>query len=175
MRHRLIILAATCVLSILCGCIAGSNIDLRNAQGSGVEVLEDFDEDADRHGVMAMLTLALPEFDKAVYYSGGWWPAGGNRVYPTVCRDFSEVPEGGVFSLIKLRDGDYLAILPLAGKQAYAWFQGGDRGSSLERTARMRSRATFRCSPGPGPPVPTRPATPRGKPRSSMRLSEAPR
>lgn len=132
MRHRLIILAATCVLSIHCGCITGSNVDLRNAQGSGVEILEDFDEDADRHGVMAMFTLALPEFDKAVYYSGGWWPAGGNRVYPTVCRDFTEVPEGGLFSLIKLRDGDYLAILPLAGRQAYAWFQGGEAQPRLK-------------------------------------------
>jgi hypothetical protein len=42
--------------------------------------------------------------------------------------NFAKVPEGGIFTIIKTRTGEYLAILPLASEQAYGWMQQASNG-----------------------------------------------
>ncbi len=90
--------------------------------GTGVKILKDYSGRPDKKGVMERYVLAVPEFEIGVYYGGSWWPAGGNRVYPAVVRDLSGLGEGGMFLLLKLKGAGYLAILPLACRNAYSWF-----------------------------------------------------
>ena len=90
--------------------------------GTGVKILNNYSGEPDGHGVMAQYELAIPEFEVGVYYSGSWWPAGGNRVYPAVVRDLTGLREGGMFLLLKLKGPGYLAILPVACRNAYSWF-----------------------------------------------------
>ncbi|RMD75798.1 MAG: hypothetical protein D6820_13915, partial [Lentisphaerae bacterium] len=97
----------------------------------------------DDKGVVARYALKLPRIRRGVYYQSYWWPAGGNRVYPHYVRarqdgrvDILEVDdkhpdrgaEGGVFAIFEKADGDYVAVLPLAGSALYAWLsvKGGE-------------------------------------------------
>ena len=84
MRYQTIALAAACLVSFGCGPSAGDGIDSSAFHESGVKVLENFHGAPDAHGVMAEFPVALPEFDRAVYYVSEWWPGGGNRVFPVV-------------------------------------------------------------------------------------------
>jgi hypothetical protein len=122
-----IFLSIALVLSLGCTYAAQSVIDLRAGQGSGVEVLENYSGKPDRHGTFESYLLELPGFERAVYYRSGWWPAGGNRVFPEVHTDFNELEEGGIFILLKLKGGEYLALLPISGPIAYSWL-GAHKG-----------------------------------------------
>lgn len=89
-------------------------------KGSGVEVVRAYSGVPDKEGVLERYALKVPAYSQAVYYRGEWWPYGGNRVFGEVLSADSK--EGGLFSILQLKDGDYLALLPLCGDQAYAWF-----------------------------------------------------
>jgi len=112
---------STLILLTAASAEAAVPINLRTAPPNGVKVLSDYAGNPDNHGVFETYPIELPAFERAVYYRSGWWPAGGNRVYPKVIADFSDVEEGGIFILLELRAGDYLAILPIAGPAAYSW------------------------------------------------------
>lgn len=128
---------ATLLLSL---CFAGTGLaqqrefeltgelDLRDLSGRGVDVLENYSGEPDYFGVMDYYRVQLPEFETGVYYASGWWPSGGNRVYPNYVTNnrFTNVREGGMFLLLKLESGDYLAILPLVGASSYTWFAAKD-------------------------------------------------
>lgn len=98
--------------------------DLSKMKSSGVEVYSDYVGIPDSLGVFDAIELKLPHFEKGVYYSGGWWPTGANRVYGEIISNDSlnTVNEGGMFLLLKLSDDKYLSILPLADERAYTWF-----------------------------------------------------
>ena len=113
------VMAIVLALSVAAG---AKSIDLRSAEGSGVRVLRNFHGGPDEHGVMRTYTVDLPGFEKMAYYWSLWWPAAGNRVRPFIYEDVDELQEGGMFALLKLDDGDYLAILPVGGNEAYSWF-----------------------------------------------------
>ncbi len=105
-------------------------MDLRDSL-EGIRVLESFSGRPDERGVMEELELALPEYDRGVYYQSGWWPGGGNRVYPHIMGN-DELGEGGIFMLLELRSGRYLAVLPLCGDIAYAWLASSGSGITLK-------------------------------------------
>lgn len=108
----------------------------------------------DGQGVLAKFDLVLPAFKRAVYYQGGWWPAGGNRVYSHLLTpsgggkiDIREVnekigPEGGLFAIFEKTDGRYLALLPLAGDHAYAWLDS-EGGKLVKRADRQPPTEEF--------------------------------
>lgn len=53
---------------------------------NGVAVFENFSGKPDALGVLGQYLLKLPAYDRGVYFQGGWWPSGGNRVYSRVIR-----------------------------------------------------------------------------------------
>ncbi|MBK1875989.1 Sip1-related alpha-galactosidase [Pelagicoccus mobilis] len=116
---------------IVCLCVLGTTVlsaeslDLFNKK-AGFEILKSYSGTPDREGVLEQYGLKVPAYSQAVYYRGEWWPYGGNRVFGEVLSTKSK--EGGIFSILELKDGDYLALLPLCGEQAYAWFapEGGE-------------------------------------------------
>lgn len=77
---------------------------------------------------METYELALPAFDKGVYYVCGWWPAGANRVYGQIvdAEGLGAVPEGGLFLLLRIAADDYLALLPGCNPNAYAWLASAE-------------------------------------------------
>ena len=109
-------------------------LDLKALRGEGVKVLDDFAGDVDSHGVLATYRLALPEFEAGVHYRGGWWPAGGNRVYGEIVDGDSilEVREGGMFLLLRIGEDDYLAALPMVCEKAYAWMHSDGKSLLLK-------------------------------------------
>ena len=50
----------------------------------GLAVFENFSGKPDELGVLGHYSLQLPAYDRGVYFQGGWWPSGGNRVYSRV-------------------------------------------------------------------------------------------
>jgi len=100
-----------------------NSIDFVNLPDSGVKVLENFKGIPDQQGVFQTKICNLPEYEKAIYYSCGWWPSGSNRVYGDVFTS-EEIPtlkEGGLFLLVKMNSEKYLAVLPLASPLADCW------------------------------------------------------
>ncbi|MBT3377981.1 MAG: hypothetical protein HN742_01275 [Lentisphaerae bacterium] len=116
---------------------SAATIDL-SRQAAGELALQDFRAGPDREGVLAVFDLNLPPFRRAVYYQGGWWPTSGNRVYSHLLTPVGDAKvtirevsaktgaEGGMFAIFEQSNGHYLAVLPLAGAHAYAWFSAGD-------------------------------------------------
>ncbi|MFZ9935784.1 MAG: sulfatase-like hydrolase/transferase [Luteolibacter sp.] len=98
----------------------GQVIDLQSSR-EGLKILHSYSGDPDAQGVMETFTLQVPAFTRGVYYRGFWWPYGGNRVRGNIITR-PEGDEGGMFLLLELEGGGYLAALPLCGDQAYAWF-----------------------------------------------------
>jgi hypothetical protein len=105
-----------------------------------------------QHGVHIERNLSIREVDFAVAYAGGWWPAGGNRVYPHVSKSGVDIPEGTLFLLIRKKEGQYLALLSLGDNDAYAWLGGGERPAirlgTHGRSALAGKRALFAWSRG---------------------------
>jgi len=128
MNLKSAVVAVLCVLSFGVLYAGEDIIDLRAVQGGGMKVLENYSGKPDSKGVMEYYRLALPDFERGCYYASGWWPAGGNRVFGQIVNDSSlnSVPEGGIFLLLKLKKDSYLAVLPIAGKTAYSWFDSKD-------------------------------------------------
>jgi len=120
-----------------------NTLDLTVAD-EGMLNLNGFEGSPDEYGVFETYALKLPEFSRAVYYQGYWWPSGGNRVYAHIVEKNEEHarigdlsasgPEGGIFLLLELNDGRYMAVLPLVGTKAYAWLDASE--GSLEATDR---------------------------------------
>jgi hypothetical protein len=80
--------------------------------------------------------VQVPDFDRATYYAAYQrhdpldpnkpnWVEGANRCQPLVVFDFGSVRAGGLFALLRLVDGGYLALLPLASEATAAWFSSG--------------------------------------------------
>ncbi len=105
-------------------CAEPETLDLTGSD-NGVKIIRSYSGEPDSQGILETFTLRIPAFNRGVYYCGYWWPYAGNRVRPIAITQ-PEGPEGGIFLLLDLADGRYLAILPLCGEQAYAWFAPGD-------------------------------------------------
>lgn len=95
-------------------------LDLTKSSGE-TKILSAYSGSPNAAGVMETYKILLPEFKRGVYYRGHWWPYAGNRVQGNIISK-PEGEEGGVFLLLELKDGGYLAVLPLCGEKAYSWF-----------------------------------------------------
>ena len=100
--------------------LAGAGSVDCQSQVEGVKILENHSAAPDVKGVMDSFTLKVPDFSRAVYYRSQWWPYAGNRVSPRHIIS-PKGDEGGIFLLLELTNGGYLAVLPLSGDQAYSW------------------------------------------------------
>jgi len=102
-------------------------LDLTQASTGSLE-LDLADAKPDGQGVLASRSLALPAFDEAILYTADWWPGGGNRLYPRFlgAGRRESVCTGGALLLLRLKAGDYLAMLPVAGDQTSAWIDTAD-------------------------------------------------
>jgi hypothetical protein len=108
-------------------CAEAAAIDLDRLAAGGVYSVNLRHAIPNEHGVHLQRNLSIGEVEFAVAYAGEWWPAGGNRVYPHVSKGAVNIPEGTLFLLIRKKEGQYLALLPLGDDDAYAWLGGGDR------------------------------------------------
>jgi hypothetical protein len=108
-------------------------IRLETLSGTGVQTEPVFEGVPDASGVLQQYLVHVPEFERAAYYAAYQrhdpiapnqprWVEGANRCQPLAVSDFRSVRTGGLFALLKLSTGDYLALLPLVGVQTAAWF-----------------------------------------------------
>ncbi len=117
-------------------------IDLQETaeRREGIESLPGPAGAPDAGGTLARLAVAPPPWDDGCYWAafqrydpmgktGGDWPNGTNRVQPLRIPDFRDLVPGGIFLLLRLKDGQYLVLLPLTGAQTAAWLSS--EGQSL--------------------------------------------
>jgi len=88
------------------------------------------------------LPVILPEWHQAVYHAPfqrhsinpalDLWPEGLNQCQPLPVDSLHEVKRGGLFLLLRLGAGRFLALLPLTGRDAMASFRGNGTGLVLE-------------------------------------------
>ena len=113
-----------------------------------LRVLRDYSGTPDDSGILERYRVALPEYDRACYFSrdrrgANPWPDGANRKLPWVARGhlknlFAEgnQPNPTVgppnrqacFAIFQLADGDFLAIVPIAAPRTASWLYVDDAG-----------------------------------------------
>jgi hypothetical protein len=122
-------------------------IDFAKLDPSGVQVLKGFSGKPGKFGIIKRYELILPEFARACYFSGDHhsevdWPDGANRIQPWIFDSLKELGSDkyprrpsnhprvreGQFLLLKLKDGRYLAVTPIAGPLTMTWFYISPRG-----------------------------------------------
>lgn len=96
----------------------------------------------DDDGLLHASLLAVPAWTRCVYYAPfqrhainpdlDLWPEGYNQCHPLPVRSLHDVKRGGLFVVLELQSGDYLALLPLVGHQSAAWLRGDGEGLRLE-------------------------------------------
>lgn len=84
------------------------------------------------NGVIGCFPVELPAYDRACHYAPfqkyainpgqELWPEGYNQCQPLAVDDLSGAKCGGMFALLRLIDGGYLALLPLATSEYMAYF-----------------------------------------------------
>lgn len=91
--------------------------------GSELHIVRGLSEVPDRNGVLALRGMELPKYTSGLLFTGSKYYKAGNRYWP-----FAFTPEttkqlkedyDGVYLLLKLTDGQYLAIVPIQGRQAH--------------------------------------------------------
>jgi hypothetical protein len=93
-------------------------------------------------GVLHRSRVETPAFTKACYFapfqkyainpSVDAWPEGYNQCHPLPVTSFRDVKRGGIFALLALAEGGYLALLPLVTGRLMSWFLGDAEGLLLE-------------------------------------------
>lgn len=96
----------------------------------------------DENGNVYSAPVRLPSWTKCVYYapfqrhainpSLDLWPEGYNQCHPLPVDSLATVKRGGIFVVLKLSAGDYMAVLPLVGHQSCAWLRGDGRDLRLD-------------------------------------------
>jgi hypothetical protein len=113
----------------------------------GVKILEDYSSQPNKFGMLKRYELILPEFSRGCYFSGDHhreveWPDGANRIQPWIFDSLKQLGSNnyprrpsnyprvreGLFLLLKLRTGQYLAITPIAGPVTMTWLYIGEDG-----------------------------------------------
>jgi hypothetical protein len=121
-----------------------SEINLKDYTPKGVKTLKDFSASPDPEGVLKNFKVNLPDFQRGCYFStdvSDRWPFNACRILPWVfkesLKDLSELTylprsvkftRNGEFLILQLKDDNYLAILPIAGKKAMSWLYVNQEG-----------------------------------------------
>lgn len=97
----------------------------------------------DENQDMWTLNLELPEFTDALYYAPfqkhainpdlDLWPEAYNQCHPLPVSpsDIHDLKRGGMFLLLRLTSGSFVAILPIVSTEVMTWLQGTDSGLAL--------------------------------------------
>lgn len=112
-------------------------------QDKGIMTLYGCDKKTDGDGVLDRFELEVPPFESASYFAANQkydflnpqkeaLPDGTNRMQPFKIESFSNLKKGGLFLLLKLVSGEYLALLPMAHRQTIAWFRSEKESLHLE-------------------------------------------
>jgi len=125
--------AAGCATSGL-QVVEGERIDLSAASsGSGVIAADLSGRPKGRDGILKTFSLRAPTFKRGVCFALGnaaKWPAGANRVMPWILDgDAGKLRRGALFLLLELRNGRYMALLPIACPDAMSWFETDGAGA----------------------------------------------
>jgi len=115
-------------------------VDLNSLAASGVRILHNYSGTPDAFGILQRYQLLLPDFTRGSYFSGDAhsevaWPDGANRIQPWLFDSVAELcsdnyyrrPSNhprvrqGMFLLLELKDGRFLALLPICGPKTMTW------------------------------------------------------
>ena len=121
-----------------------SELDMAT-QPDGIRVYKNYRATPDSKGVLVSIPLHIPPFVAACYFSSDnkGYPRGANRVLPWIVRDFSDLQRKGairnratgepglqgIFAVLQLSSGGWLALLPLAGADTAANLKVGPAGT----------------------------------------------
>ncbi len=93
-------------------------------------------------GPLAIFRLELPPIAEACYFAPiqkhaidpnlDLWPEAYNQSQPLVVGRLAGLKWGGMFTMARLDDGRFLALLPLVTGEYMAWMRGDDEGLLLE-------------------------------------------
>ncbi len=110
--------------------ISDSSISTDSKQGAAIVPV--FSGTPDTSGVLKRFSIELPSYSRAVYFNGSGeapWPHEHNRCMPWyIDGGFADVRDGGLFTVLELTGGGYLALVPVAGDQYMTWFGSGTDG-----------------------------------------------
>jgi hypothetical protein len=104
-------------------------------EASGVKLLKSFSGTPNGEGVVKTFEISVDSFDVACYWAPfqkydllqrANWYDGVNRQQPLAVTQVAQMKEGGQSVLFRLRDGQYLAVLPLTGPRSMGWLTGTD-------------------------------------------------
>jgi len=85
----------------------------------------------DGAGVLERFAVDLPAYTGGCYF-GDNFPIMGNTTGPRVFGDsLAGLSYGGLFMLLQLGNGGYLAVVPVSGTQAFSWFEPSAEGLIL--------------------------------------------
>ena len=112
---------------------------LADLVGTGAKVLKGFKgkPDAGPWGVLGTYELVLPRISKGVFYShanaeGRGWPNMMNRAFPwpftAEKQSLAALNYGGIFFVLSLEGGGYLAVTAMAGARTQSWFHTDAEG-----------------------------------------------
>lgn len=114
------------------GPVAGE-IDFRRLPASGIKIMPDLSRMPDKDGILGSMELKVPAFQKGCFYSDrktfNSWHGGGNQIAPRIFgKTFGELNSRqyayrAAFILFELQDGNFLALLPVSGRQTMSWAQ----------------------------------------------------
>ncbi len=117
-------------------------LDLTKLAGAGAKVLTDFSgkPDDSRWGVLGTYELLLPPFATGLFFShanpeGRGWPNMMNRAFPWAFKNekqsIASLNDGGIFFILPIESGGYLAVTAMAGPKTQSWFHTDDSGRIL--------------------------------------------
>ncbi|MCL5743861.1 MAG: hypothetical protein M1541_08025 [Acidobacteria bacterium] len=119
------------LLLLLAGALPGAagapaRLSLVNSP-AGLEILKLQSASPDAKGVIYRYVLELPDHEAGSYWSVPGsrerWYDGANQMRLQAFHNFQELPEGGLFLLLMLKSGGYLAALPLTGSSTMSWIK----------------------------------------------------
>ena len=111
-------------------------IDLTKMPTQGVIDEEDFRGSPDSPGVLRRYELIVEPFERGSYFvtsSKSQWPNGTNKVTgESFGSSFGQQIPGGMFLILQLEQGDYLAVVPIAGEETMSWLEVVDERPRTE-------------------------------------------
>ena len=108
---------------------------------SGITILDHFSDTLDAAGEFDSYELVIGKFTRGCFFSDyygqtkGNWSAGGNQFAPHILKsDFENILDDkwvhrGVFLVLEMPGGDYLAILPVSGTKTISWIEAADKNA----------------------------------------------